>query len=170
MKMWCGSKDAKPHTGSDDHCGTVRKRAERPAIICGADHLPQQRITQPVGLDGIYGSRGRTPHRNQYPDGGTVKTYTNPGDVVLDNTMGSGTTGVVCMNTGRGFIGIELTILLPDRAKITHRSRCRYRTTSMNDQLPPRRPPDVMRDMSDGSGPEPSQARHIQPSAHTTAR
>jgi len=37
-----------------------------------------------------------------------VKTYTNPGDVVLDNTMGSGTTGVACMNTGRGFIGIEL--------------------------------------------------------------
>lgn len=32
----------------------------------------------------------------------------NPGDVVLDNTMGSGTTGVACMNTGRGFIGIEL--------------------------------------------------------------
>ena len=37
-----------------------------------------------------------------------VKTYTNPGDVVLDNTMGSGTTGVACMSTGRGFIGIEL--------------------------------------------------------------
>lgn len=37
-----------------------------------------------------------------------VKTYTDPGDVVLDNTMGSGTTGVACMNTGRGFIGIEL--------------------------------------------------------------
>ncbi len=36
-----------------------------------------------------------------------IKTYTNPGDVVLDNTMGSGTTGVACMNTGRRFIGIE---------------------------------------------------------------
>jgi site-specific DNA-methyltransferase (adenine-specific) len=36
-----------------------------------------------------------------------VKTYTNPGELVLDNTMGSGTTGVACMNTGRRFIGIE---------------------------------------------------------------
>ena len=37
-----------------------------------------------------------------------VKTYTNPGDVVLDNCMGSGSTGVACVNTGRSFIGIEL--------------------------------------------------------------
>ncbi len=36
-----------------------------------------------------------------------IKTYTNPGDTVLDNCMGSGTTGVACMNTGRNFIGIE---------------------------------------------------------------
>ncbi len=36
-----------------------------------------------------------------------VKTYTNPGELVLDNTMGSGTTGVACMNTDRRFIGIE---------------------------------------------------------------
>lgn len=36
-----------------------------------------------------------------------IKTYTNPGDTVLDNTMGSGTTGHACMNTGRNFIGIE---------------------------------------------------------------
>lgn len=37
-----------------------------------------------------------------------VKTYTNEGDVVLDNCMGSGSTGVACMNTGRKFIGMEL--------------------------------------------------------------
>ncbi len=36
-----------------------------------------------------------------------VRTYTNPGDVVLDFTMGSGSTGVACANTGRQFIGIE---------------------------------------------------------------
>lgn len=36
-----------------------------------------------------------------------IRTYTNEGETVLDNTMGSGTTGVACMNTGRHFIGIE---------------------------------------------------------------
>jgi DNA modification methylase len=36
-----------------------------------------------------------------------IKTYTNQGDTVLDNTMGSGTTGVACASTGRSFIGIE---------------------------------------------------------------
>lgn len=37
-----------------------------------------------------------------------IKTYTNDGETVLDFTMGSGTTGVACGNTGRKFIGIEL--------------------------------------------------------------
>jgi site-specific DNA-methyltransferase (adenine-specific) len=36
-----------------------------------------------------------------------VRTYTNPGDTVMDNTMGSGTTGVACVQTGRRFVGIE---------------------------------------------------------------
>lgn len=37
-----------------------------------------------------------------------ILASTNEGDVVLDNCMGSGTTGVACMNTGRRFIGIEM--------------------------------------------------------------
>lgn len=37
-----------------------------------------------------------------------IKTYTNEGDLILDFTMGSGSTGVACMNTNRKFIGIEL--------------------------------------------------------------
>ena len=37
-----------------------------------------------------------------------IKTYTNEGDTVLDFTMGSGSTGVACINTNRNFIGIEL--------------------------------------------------------------
>ena len=36
-----------------------------------------------------------------------IKTYSNEGDIVLDNTMGSGTTGIGCLNTNRKFIGIE---------------------------------------------------------------
>lgn len=37
-----------------------------------------------------------------------IKTYTNEGEIVLDNCMGSGTTAVACINTGRDFIGIEI--------------------------------------------------------------
>lgn len=38
-----------------------------------------------------------------------IKTYTNEGDLVFDNCMGSGSTGVACVNTNRNFIGMELT-------------------------------------------------------------
>lgn len=37
-----------------------------------------------------------------------VKTYSNEGDIVLDNCMGSGSTGIACLNCNRKFIGIEL--------------------------------------------------------------
>lgn len=37
-----------------------------------------------------------------------IRTYTNTEGAVLDNCMGSGSTGVACVNTGRSFIGMEL--------------------------------------------------------------
>lgn len=37
-----------------------------------------------------------------------IRTYTNEGATVLDNCMGSGTTGVACVSTGRKFIGMEM--------------------------------------------------------------
>ena len=36
-----------------------------------------------------------------------INTYSNENDIILDNTMGSGSTGVACVNTNRKFIGIE---------------------------------------------------------------
>ena len=55
-------------------------------------------------------SEGSTVHPTQKPVAlmeYLIKTYTNEGELVLDNTMGSGSTGVACMNTKRYFIGIE---------------------------------------------------------------
>lgn len=55
-------------------------------------------------------SEGATLHPTQKPVAlceYLIRTYTSAGDVVLDNTMGSGTTGVACVNTERRFIGIE---------------------------------------------------------------
>ena len=46
-----------------------------------------------------------------------IKTYTKEGELVLDFTMGSGSTGVACMNTNRNFIGIELNEKYFDIAK-----------------------------------------------------
>ena len=46
-----------------------------------------------------------------------IKTYSNEGEVVLDNAMGSGTTGVACMRTNRNFIGIELDEKYFEQAK-----------------------------------------------------
>lgn len=56
-------------------------------------------------------NRERGLHPNQKPVALLeyfIKTYTQPGDTVLDPYMGSGSTGVACANTGRKFIGIEI--------------------------------------------------------------
>ena len=57
-----------------------------------------------------FASEGKTIHPTQKPVAlmeYLIKTYTNENEAVLDFTMGSGTTGVACMNTNRKFIGIE---------------------------------------------------------------
>jgi DNA modification methylase len=46
-----------------------------------------------------------------------IETYTKEGDTVLDNCMGSGSTGIACVKTGRKFIGIELNKEYYDAAK-----------------------------------------------------
>lgn len=53
---------------------------------------------------------GEVVHPNQKPTDlleYLIRTYTNEGELVLDATMGSGSTGVACVNTGRDFIGFE---------------------------------------------------------------
>lgn len=59
----------------------------------------------------VNNSKEKLPHPTQKPIPlceYLIKTYTNEGETVLDNCMGSGTTAVACINTGRNFIGFEL--------------------------------------------------------------
>jgi site-specific DNA-methyltransferase (adenine-specific) len=60
------------------------------------------------------GTFGKQDIKNEHPTAKPielmeylVKTYTNENEIVLDNTMGSGTTGLACLKTNRQFIGIE---------------------------------------------------------------
>ena len=73
---------------------------------------PQLYTNYPVNLIEFSGVNSKErKHPTQKPVSLTeylVKTYTNEGEKVLDNCMGSGSTGVACVNTNRNFIGIEL--------------------------------------------------------------
>lgn len=83
----------------------------RGALRSGADYV-QEFTNYPRQVLEI-SSEGKTVHPTQKPVAlmeYLVRTYTNEGDTVLDNCMGSGTTGVACVNTTRRFIGMERDI------------------------------------------------------------
>jgi len=65
----------------------------------------------PVDIISITSKRIKGGHPTQKPVSllkYLIQTYTHKGDIILDNTMGSGSTGVACIQTGRSFIGIEI--------------------------------------------------------------
>ena len=71
--------------------------------------MTQTRTNYPSSIL-TFASEGRNQHPTQKPVGlmeYLIATYSNPGDLVLDPTMGSGTTGVAARNLGRRFVGIE---------------------------------------------------------------
>lgn len=73
------------------------------------DGYIQEFTNYPTSLLSV-ASEGKTVHPTQKPVAlmeYLIRTYTNEGETVLDNCMGSGTTGVACVRTGRNFIGIE---------------------------------------------------------------
>lgn len=65
----------------------------------------------PIDIIEFNNSTDKSMHPTQKPTDlleYLIKTYTNPGDIVLDNTMGSGSTGVAAVKNNRDFIGMEL--------------------------------------------------------------
>ena len=85
-----------------------------------SDHRPSSKVQDdyiqewtnyPKNILEFNSVHGRLSHPTQKPVDlleYLIKTYTHEGDTVLDFTMGSGSTGVACKNTGRKFIGIEM--------------------------------------------------------------
>lgn len=75
------------------------------------DSMPELRVPSSWQKFNVASGSEKTSHPTQKPVAlmeYLIKTYTNEGEIVLDFTMGSGTTGVACVNTNRNFIGIEL--------------------------------------------------------------
>lgn len=99
-----GTKRRKRNDAGDN--SVMAKRKSHKETICSHTGYPVSVIEFPVDVN-----NGERVHPTQKPVAlmeYLVRTYTNEGDTVLDNTMGSGTTGVACKNTNRKFIGIEM--------------------------------------------------------------
>ncbi len=90
----------------------TKRKPQNPGVYAfRGNGSPQQYTNYPVNLIEFSGVHSKErEHPTQKPISlleYLVKTYTNEGETVLDNCMGSGSTGVACMNAGRKFIGIE---------------------------------------------------------------
>ena len=97
-----------PAYGIDNGVKDVYGQKYKPAHTVDDTRYPTS--IQKFGCSGENEKRGKY-HRTQKPVAlceWLINTYSNEGDVVLDFTMGSGSTGIACQNTKRQFIGIEL--------------------------------------------------------------
>jgi site-specific DNA-methyltransferase (adenine-specific) len=95
--------------GGDTIRGNVENSANRGKLRTGGSEYVQEFTNYPKQLLS-FGRDGDKSHPTQKPVAlceYLIRTHTDAGDVVLDNCMGSGTTGVAAMLAGRKFIGIE---------------------------------------------------------------
>jgi site-specific DNA-methyltransferase (adenine-specific) len=75
------------------------------------ESMPELRVPSSWQKFNVASGSEKTKHPTQKPVAlmeYLIKTYTNEGETVLDFTMGSGTTGVACVNLNRDFIGVEM--------------------------------------------------------------
>jgi len=93
----------------------VKRKASDVGEYMGANGVAnteyeQKQTNYPTSLLSFARNKSKTLHPTQKPVAlceYLIKTYTNEGEWVLDNCMGSGATGVACVNTNRNFIGID---------------------------------------------------------------
>ena len=110
------------NTGTKTRKGSLKENGDRTSVhndMVKHDTYAQEFTNYPRGIL-EYSQDSLSLHPTQKPVAlmeYLIKTYTNEGETVLDFTMGSGSTGVACANTGRKFIGIELDDKYFDVAK-----------------------------------------------------
>lgn len=108
-------KDRKnKHAGGKLH-GTVRLADGSFKPVSGAGSKTRGKIGQRFNIwqmPPVHSRRERTGHPAQYPERlvrDHIVSWSNEGDLVLDPFMGSGTTAIACIDTGRKYIGFELS-------------------------------------------------------------
>ena len=93
----------KPYVSTSEHKTQIYRNHKRTATINTGDRHPQSVLD--FSLDQNHEHPTVKPVALlEY----LIRTYSDEGETVLDNCMGSGSTGVACINTGRRFIGMEL--------------------------------------------------------------
>jgi site-specific DNA-methyltransferase (adenine-specific) len=101
----------KPQNEYSSEGKSGKKRTEIMGGVTTKEYLPVTRTHRYPKTIITAAMSGKYVHPTQKPVAlmeYLIRTYTNAGELVLDNTMGSGTTGVACKKTNRNFIGIEL--------------------------------------------------------------
>ena len=97
------------HTAGDLKAQYGKKTEMILLVNKGRREINGKRLTDVWEYDRVAGKKQR--HQNQKPVElleQCILKHSNPGEVVFDGFMGSGSTGVACLNTGRRFIGIEI--------------------------------------------------------------
>lgn len=96
------------------HKSVITTKSEHRAVKGISGNRCDNKLKYPNSIINIPAVMNNSPEKLPHPTQKSiaimeylVKTYTNESDIVLDNCMGSGTTGVACKKTGRHFIGIE---------------------------------------------------------------
>ena len=94
-------KQKKKKTYTED--SFIKDRPSNRDYVCEYINYPKMHLNFNYDYDNVHPTQ-KPVELLEY----LIKTYSNENDLVLDNTMGSGSTGVACINTKRNFIGIEL--------------------------------------------------------------
>ena len=104
MKYYPQKTEGKPYKQKSGRMSENWKGGLNNIITDNKDGLRHPKTIQKFNRDRGYHPTQKPVALLEY----LIKTYTNEGDTVLDNCMGSGSTGVACINTNRNFIGYEL--------------------------------------------------------------